>query len=52
VATAGDLEEYMRQGFRFFQAKTDLGFLTAGAKAFLEPLGKCAAGATKNSPLY
>ena len=42
----------MEQGFRFFQAKTDLGFMTAGAKAFLDPLGKSATGATKNSPLY
>ncbi len=52
VATAADLEKSMEQGFRFFQAKTDLGFMTAGAKAFLEPLGKAAASAGKSSPLY
>lgn len=52
AATAADLQAYMEQGFRFFQAKTDLGFLTAGAQAFLDALGKSAAGTTKNSPLY
>jgi 2-keto-3-deoxy-L-rhamnonate aldolase RhmA len=52
VASATDLEAYMEQGFRFFQAKSDLGFLTAGAKAFLDALGKSAEGPTKNSPLY
>jgi 2-keto-3-deoxy-L-rhamnonate aldolase RhmA len=52
VATAEDLQEHMKQGFRFFQAKTDLGFMTAGATTFLDRLGKSATGETKNSPLY
>jgi len=52
VATAADLKAQMEQGFRFFQAKSDLGFMTAGAKAFLEPLGKSAALTGKTSPLY
>jgi 2-keto-3-deoxy-L-rhamnonate aldolase RhmA len=52
AATLADLATYMEQDFRFFQAKTDLGFMTAGAKAFLDPLGKSATGTTKNSPLY
>ena len=42
----------MEQGFRFFQAKTDLGFMTAGAKSFLEPLGRAAAAMGRSSPLY
>ena len=52
AGTAADLEAYMKQGFRFFQAKSDLGFMTAGAKAFLDLLGKGAAAAPGGSPLY
>ena len=52
LKTAADLKAQMEQGFRFFQAKSDLGFMTAGAKAFLEPLGKSAALTGKTSPLY
>jgi 2-keto-3-deoxy-L-rhamnonate aldolase RhmA len=32
------VKQYMEQGFQLFQAPTDLGFLTAGAKAYLDPL--------------
>jgi hypothetical protein len=32
----------MEQGFLLFQAPTDLGFMTAGAKRYLEPLEKAA----------
>ncbi len=52
AGTVDDMEAYMKQGFRFFQAKSDLGFMTAGAKAFLDRLGKGAAGTPSGSPLY
>lgn len=32
--------EYMGQGFLLFQAPTELGFMAAGAKRYLEPLDK------------
>ncbi len=38
------VEDYLRQGFRFFQANTDLGYLAAGASAFLERVGRAARG--------
>lgn len=42
-APVGDAElmkRYMEQGFRFFQASTDLRLMAAGARQLLEPLGK------------
>ena len=33
-------EEYQKQGFLLFQAPTDIGFMAAGARRYLEPLGK------------
>jgi hypothetical protein len=30
----------MAQGFRFFQAPTDLGFMAAGVRDYLIPFGK------------
>jgi 2-keto-3-deoxy-L-rhamnonate aldolase RhmA len=36
------VKQYMEQGFLLFQAPTDLGFMTAGAKRYLEPLEKSA----------
>ena len=34
------VKQFMEQGFLLFQAPTDLGFMTAGAKRYLEPLDK------------
>ncbi|MEJ2009411.1 MAG: aldolase/citrate lyase family protein [Acidobacteriota bacterium] len=45
-APVGDpelMKHYMEQGFRFFQASTELRLMEAGARQFLEPLGKLAA---------
>lgn len=42
-APVGDSElmkKYVEQGFRFFQASTDLRLMAAGARQFLDPLGK------------
>jgi len=40
AATPELAKQYMEQGFLLFQAATDLGFMAAGARAFLEPLDK------------
>jgi hypothetical protein len=32
------VKHYIDQGFQLFQAPTDLGFLTAGAKRYLEAI--------------
>ena len=34
------VDDYIEQGFQFFQADTDLGFMAAGARRLLDPLGK------------
>lgn len=44
-------KHYMEQGFRFFQASTELRLMAAGARQFLEPLGKLTAQA-KTRSLY
>jgi 2-keto-3-deoxy-L-rhamnonate aldolase RhmA len=45
AATPEQVQKFLAQGFRLFQAPTDLGFMTAGARQFLEPLGRTAAQA-------
>lgn len=40
AATPDMVEKFLKQGFGFFQAPTDLGFMTAGARQYLEPLGR------------
>jgi 2-keto-3-deoxy-L-rhamnonate aldolase RhmA len=45
------VKQFMEQGFLLFQAPTDLGFMTAGAKRYLEPLEK-ARGQSEPRPLY
>ena len=37
--TAEQVTQFREQGFQFFQCMTELGLMTAGAKALLEPLG-------------
>lgn len=39
----GEVKQYLEQGFRVFQAPTDIGLMMAGAQSYLEPLGKQAA---------
>lgn len=34
------IKEFVKQGFRFFQCTTDLGFMASAMRRFLEPLGK------------
>jgi 2-keto-3-deoxy-L-rhamnonate aldolase RhmA len=40
-------KKYMGQGFQLFQAATELGFMAAGAKSYLEPLGRGEARAVR-----
>lgn len=40
AATPEQAREYMEQGFLLFQAPTDLGFMAAGARRYLEPFDK------------
>ena len=43
AANAEQVQKFLAQGFRFFQAPTDLGFMDAGAREYLGPLGRTAA---------
>ena len=38
AGTPEQVEEYVRQGFQLFQAPTEIGFMTAGARKYLGPL--------------
>lgn len=40
VADASQARAFIDQGFTFFQAASDLGFLERGVREFLEPLGR------------
>jgi 2-keto-3-deoxy-L-rhamnonate aldolase RhmA len=51
AASAPAIERYRGEGFSFFQASSDLGFLAAGARELLAPLGKAGTGAPQR-PLY
>ena len=42
AGTPEQVKQYMEQGFLLFQAPTELGFMLAGAKRYLEPLDKSA----------
>jgi len=43
AATPEQVQKFLDQGFRFFQAPTDMGFMAAGARQYLEPLGRSGA---------
>lgn len=38
------VKQFMEQGFLLFQAPTDLGFMAAGARRYLDPLEKSRSG--------
>ena len=40
AATPEQVQKYMTQGFGLFQAPTDIGFMAAGVRQYLEPLGR------------
>ena len=51
AGSAADIRKHMQEGFTFFQAASELGFLSAGARALLAPLGKSGIDPHKQ-PLY
>lgn len=51
TAGTGDIRSHIEQGFQFFQASSELGFLATGARPFLDAAGKSAPD-LKNRPLY
>ena len=46
------VKQYIDQGFLLFQAPTDIGFMTAGARRYLEPLEKSRAAQAEPRALY
>ena len=38
AGTPEQVQEYLRQGFQLFQAPTEIGLMTAGARQYLRPL--------------
>jgi len=40
AATPRHIQQYIEQGFLLFQAPTELGFMAAGARCYLEPLDR------------
>ena len=42
AATPEIAQRYMERGFLLFQGPTDMGLMAAGARRYLEPLGKTA----------
>jgi 2-keto-3-deoxy-L-rhamnonate aldolase RhmA len=51
VGNPEQVRKYMEQGLLFFQASTELRLMAAGARKFLEPLGRTAIR-SKTQPLY
>ena len=51
VASAEQVQRYIQEGFLFFQAGSELGFMSAGARSLLQPLGKSGVD-PKKQPLY
>ncbi|MGC9971935.1 MAG: aldolase/citrate lyase family protein [Bryobacteraceae bacterium] len=51
TAGAADIGEYIKEGFRFFQASSELGMMAAGARPVLEAAGKTGE-APKARPMY
>ena len=43
AGTPEKVKEFIEQGFLLFQAPTEIGFITAGARTYLDPLGKTGA---------
>ena len=51
AGTPEQVEQYMKEGFLFFQASSELGMMAAGANTLLKPLGKSGFD-PKTRPLY
>lgn len=50
-ASAAQIPDLLKQGYRFFQASSELAFIGAGAKPILDALGK-QAPSVKERPIY
>ncbi len=51
AGSAEQVQQYIKEGFLFFQAGSELGLMAAGANALLKPLGKSGFD-PKTRPLY
>jgi len=51
AGSAEQVQRFMKEGFQFFQASSELGFMAAGANSLLKPLGKSGFD-PKTRPLY
>ena len=51
AGSAEQVEQYVKEGFLFFQASSELGLMAAGARQLLRPLGKSGFD-PKTRPLY
>jgi len=51
AATPEQAQKFMEQGFGLFQAPTDMGFMAAGARTYLEGLGR-AVGVVRAKTIY
>jgi 2-keto-3-deoxy-L-rhamnonate aldolase RhmA len=51
AGTPEQVQQYMKEGFLFFQASSELGMMAAGANTLLKPLGKSGFD-PKTRPLY
>jgi 2-keto-3-deoxy-L-rhamnonate aldolase RhmA len=51
AGSAEQVEQYVKEGFLFFQASSELGLMAAGARQMLKPLGKSGFD-PKTRPLY
>jgi len=51
AGSADQVQQYVKDGFLFFQASSELGMMAAGANALLRPLGKSGFD-PKTRPLY
>jgi 2-keto-3-deoxy-L-rhamnonate aldolase RhmA len=49
-AGAEQVQKFVQEGFQFFQASSELGFMAAGARSLLQALGK--SGADAKRPMY
>jgi 2-keto-3-deoxy-L-rhamnonate aldolase RhmA len=51
IGTYAQVEQFMKEGFLFFQGPSDLVMLSGGARALLQPMGKSGVDPSKG-PLY
>jgi len=50
AGTSAEINKRIAQGFRFFQASSDLGLMSAGARELLTKIDRQEAGSAKTNP--